>query len=37
MTFFMNLSIQIELQLFAEDLHKQLTPLFLEKLARTTY
>ncbi|KAA0794952.1 IS4 family transposase [Bacillus sp. BPN334] len=30
----MNLSIQIELQLFAEELHQHLTPSFLEKLAR---
>ncbi|OOG90042.1 hypothetical protein BTH41_03929 [Bacillus mycoides] len=33
----MNLSIQSELQLFAEELHKYLTPSFLEKLVRTTY
>ncbi|AIY78474.1 transposase DDE domain protein [Bacillus cereus] len=30
----MNLSIQDELQLFAEELHQHLTPSFLEKLAR---
>ncbi|WP_242311939.1 IS4 family transposase, partial [Bacillus cereus group sp. BfR-BA-01331] len=30
----MNLSIQGELQLFAEELHQHLTPSFLEKLAR---
>lgn len=30
----MNLSIQSELQLFAEELHQHLTPSFLEKLAR---
>lgn len=29
----MNLSIQSELQLFAEELHQHLTPSFLEKLA----
>ncbi len=34
MTFFMNLSIQDELQLFAKKLHQHLTPSFLEKLAR---
>ncbi|MCU5209767.1 IS4 family transposase, partial [Bacillus paranthracis] len=30
----MNLSIQDELQLFAEELYEHLTPSFLEKLAR---
>ncbi|MBY0595149.1 hypothetical protein [Bacillus bingmayongensis] len=30
----MNLSIQSELQLFAEELHRYLTSLFLEELAR---
>lgn len=30
----MNLSIQGELQLFAEELHQHLTPSFLENLAR---
>lgn len=34
MTFFMNLPIQSELQLFAEELHQHLSPSFLEKLAR---
>jgi len=34
MTFFMNLSIQDELQLFSEELHQYLTPSFLELLAR---
>lgn len=30
----MNLSVQGELQLFAEELHQHLTPSFLENLAR---
>ncbi len=34
MTFFMNLSIQNELQLFAEEFHEHLTSSFLENLAR---
>jgi len=34
MTLFMNLSIQDELQLFAEELHQHLTPSILEELAR---
>ncbi|EEL98651.1 Transposase for insertion sequence element IS231B [Bacillus mycoides DSM 2048] len=34
MTFFMNFSIQGELQLFVEELYQHLTPSFLEKLAR---
>lgn len=33
MVFFMNLSIQDELQLFAEELYRHLTPSLLEKLA----
>lgn len=33
MMFFMNLSIQDELQLFAEELYRHLTPSLLEKLA----
>lgn len=33
MTFFMNLSIQDELQLFAEELKRYITPVFLEELA----
>ncbi|PFL06462.1 IS4 family transposase [Bacillus thuringiensis] len=34
MKFFMNISIQDELQLFAEELHQYLSPSFLERLAR---
>ncbi len=34
MTFFMNLSIQDELQLFSEELCRHLTPSFLEELAK---
>lgn len=34
MAVFMNLSIQGKLQLFAEELHRHLTPSFLENLAR---
>lgn len=34
MTFFMNLSIQDELQPFAEELKRYITPVFLEELAR---
>ncbi len=34
MTFFMNLSIQDELQLFSEELYRHLTPSLLEELAK---
>lgn len=34
MTFFINLSIQDELQPFAEELQRYVTPVFLEELAR---
>ncbi|PGE73068.1 IS4 family transposase, partial [Bacillus pseudomycoides] len=34
MAFFMNLSIQSELQLFVEELYEHLTPSCLENLAR---
>lgn len=34
MTFFMNLSIQVELQPFAEELQRYITPVFLEQLSR---
>jgi len=34
MAFFMNLSIQDELQLFTEELYQYFTPSFLEELAR---
>jgi len=34
MTFFMNLSIQDELQPFVEELKRYITPIFLEELAR---
>lgn len=34
MAFFMNLSIQDELQPFAEELQRYVTPIFLEELAR---
>jgi hypothetical protein len=33
-TFFMNLSIQDELQLFSEELYRHLTPSLLEELAK---
>ncbi len=34
MTFFLNLSIQDELQLFSEELKRYITPVFLVELAR---